>query len=698
MRKSLSNIALAGALMMLLGATIGASRARAGETTANDCLIAIEDGQGFVSSGKKSVLTCTDGAACDSDGATDGKCTVKVQACVKLAGCAARPLDLNLKKTKVSPKKLAFVIPSSACGSFVDIVLAKDKGKKSKKTLTAKAVTTEKPAKKNTDIDKVQVVCAKCTDPSGSCVPPTTTTSVTVTTTTTSTSTTTNPCGNGVIDNGETCDPDAVPNGCSGGTPFCNPDTCASCQANCSQLAFTTGLPTIACSFPGGGDHGQPPYTGFVNGDPEGLGHCVSTKCNNGSAGNPGPTGSTGDCTVDADCNACKSNLCDNGSLGTGNSACTTNSDCTKLYDLGAGCLYIGGGLASSVPPGPTPDGSTTIFGVQDCSGNNLTLTALQTGSPRTCTVGPSASSKHCANGSPGTDGQSACTQDADCLTTCVDNSNAACNQPNGCHCNNGAPGLPGKDRGTCSVQGTCGGTSGTCSLDPASQCGCDLDCNGACSQDSHCGNASAGVCQPDPSCFFGNPLPIENSGLSTCVLNVVDDGASGTADKAAGSSSTQLPLKSWVYLTGVEVEDFGSGHPCPICQPDNTCNAGPRKGLPCHTDSSLLVTHDCPPPPHLFLAPLGVVLGPLTTATATSSDSGGVFCNPQQDAGAFGVAGVTFTETGSAAVGGLDVTAKAATLASVFCIPATNNILIDASANLPGPGAIGLPGEVRLR
>jgi hypothetical protein len=43
-------------------------------------------------------------------------------------------------------------------------------------------------------------------------------------------------------------------------------------------------------------------------------------------------------------------------------------------------------------------------------------------------------------------------------------------------------------------------------------------------------------------------------------------------------------------------------------------------------------------------------------------------------------------------------VTAQDATLASIFCIPATNNLLIDASANLPGPGAIALPGTVRLR
>jgi hypothetical protein len=36
-------------------------------------------------------------------------------------------------------------------------------------------------------------------------------------------------------------------------------------------------------------------------------------------------------------------------------------------------------------------------------------------------------------------------------------------------------------------------------------------------------------------------------------------------------------------------------------------------------------------------------------------------------------------------------------TLASVFCIPATGNFLIDGAANLPGPGATSLPGNLSL-
>ena len=38
-----------------------------------------------------------------------------------------------------------------------------------------------------------------------------------------------------------------------------------------------------------------------------------------------------------------------------------------------------------------------------------------------------------------------------------------------------------------------------------------------------------------------------------------------------------------------------------------------------------------------------------------------------------------------------------AATLVSVFCIPPTYNSTVDASADLPGPGAVSLPGQAQF-
>jgi hypothetical protein len=52
-----------------------------------------------------------------------------------------------------------------------------------------------------------------------------------------------------------------------------------------------------------------------------------------------------------------------------------------------------------------------------------------------------------------------------------------------------------------------------------------------------------------------------------------------------------------------------------------------------------------------------------------------------------------TITETGVAAGAVTTGTPASATLASAFCIAATSNALVNASADLPGPGAIALPG-----
>jgi hypothetical protein len=618
-----------------------------GNDPATECLIDLQDSDG---ESLASTVSCTDGDECDDDGATNGSCKIRVRACLNTPSTSCQPAPI--KVAKVKPRKLGISVTpnaaSSACGAFTEsLVLNLRKGgdKPSKpKRLKATVKGTERRV---SDADKVKVTCQPC--PTESCVPTTTTSSSTSTSTTTSTSSTTLPCGNGVVDTaagescdynavpngcgaatplceatctqctscgngivdaGEACDPDAPVNNCGGGTPFCNAD-CTACQAECSQLAFTLGDPTADCGFPGQGAPAAPPHTG---------------------------------------------------DLRDGTDAVVANGQ------LGQGCLYIGGGLASIVPPGPTPDGSTNFFEVASCAGNALTLGPSANPNPRTCTRGP-GTAKHCVNGHPGL-GEGVCNADADCNPVCTDPQGGTCETGEDCSCIDGAGGLDG---------------------------------NGDCTQNGHCGVSSASqtaslVCLPDPQCFFGNPLPINNTGTSTCVLNVIADGVTGTADKAAGSGSITMPLKSWVYLTGVEA-DFSSGNACPICQA-GVCNAGEREGLPCTTNSDLLTTHDCPPPDHLFLAPLDVTLGPLTTGVAQdTSDATGIFCPSQPNGGAFGLPDVRkITQTGSPAAGGFTVTDTPTTLASVFCIPATLNLLIDSSANLPGPGAIGLGGTARLR
>jgi len=93
------------------------------------------------------------------------------------------------------------------------------------------------------------------------------------------------------------------------------------------------------------------------------------------------------------------------------------------------------------------------------------------------------------------------------------------------------------------------------------------------------------------------------------------------------------------------------------------------------------------------------VNLSPLTTGTASLSAANGVFCPGQQTAGCFGDTDCELIrETGSAAGSLLPIgTPHDTILASTFCIPATGSVLIDAEADLPGPGATSLPGRFRL-
>ena len=83
--------------------------------------------------------------------------------------------------------------------------------------------------------------------------------------------------------------------------------------------------------------------------------------------------------------------------------ACTT-----KIDDLGASCLYIGGGSASTVPPGATPAGASSYLNV----GAGNTLVASKGTGKLDCTQGSNPSAKHCVNANAP---QPSCTSDADC-------------------------------------------------------------------------------------------------------------------------------------------------------------------------------------------------------------------------------------------------------------------------------------------
>src|SRR5262249_17079840 len=157
------------------------------------------------------------------------------------------------------------------------------------------------------------------------------------------------------------------------------------------------------------------------------------------------------------------------------------------------GCLYFGGGKATIVPPGLIPDGSTEMYAI---TGPGTLGGSAGTG-PKDCSMGPGPG-KHCVNAH--------CNSDADCGNV----ANA---------CNAGAP-------------------PGSCAAGPK-------PAPIVCTTDADCGGGSTS-CRLDANCFFGPPLPIPSpppsDALTTCVLNVVAQTATGTFDATTGASSVQLP------------------------------------------------------------------------------------------------------------------------------------------------------------
>jgi hypothetical protein len=249
--------------------------------------------------------------------------------------------------------------------------------------------------------------------------------------------------------------------------------------------------------------------------------------------------------------------------------------------------------------------------------------------------------------------------------------------------------------------------------------------------------------------CLFGPPLSIPNpasGATSVCVINNVAAQAgtgTGTLICASGETDLDLPLQSDVYLTGPIL----GTQACPTCTGgtpgtcgSGTCNGGTRDGMPCTPETSPLgasypTSHDCPPPNGTFIGSLPVPFA-LTTGTQTktafnTSGMMNVFCgfcfdslltssfqNPPHpcDADADCTTGnftscrqhsqgglrnpfaTMITETGVASgVCLLDELPHAATLVSVFCVPPSYNGIVDPSGELPGPGAVSLPGTAQL-
>ena len=261
--------------------------------------------------------------------------------------------------------------------------------------------------------------------------------------------------------------------------------------------------------------------------------------------------------------------------------------------------------------------------------------------------------------------------------------------------------------------------------------------------------------------CFFGAPLPVPNPGstpTSVCVINTLSADVSGTVDCSTGATDIAAPLSSVLFLTGDTSTDPGSTipgiQPCPLCV-SGTCVAGPNNGMACVAGTSAInasfpTSNDCPPDPMFNIGTLPVnfalTSGSLTwSGTTATNDTGSTtsvqnrvfsgFCRDADGTGAF--AGSTPAtaqlcwENGMAAgaacsgefesceqrtngafgpAGGANRTIvavgnstsllggpAAGTLVSIFTIRPTFDPTVDAAGDLPGPGAVALPGTASL-
>jgi hypothetical protein len=215
-------------------------------------------------------------------------------------------------------------------------------------------------------------------------------------------------------------------------------------------------------------------------------------------------------------------------------------------------------------------------------------------------------------------------------------------------------------------------------------------DGSGLCTGDADCGGG-VGNCQLDANCLFGAPIPVPNPtpALTACAVNVIATDPCGTSNLTTGAASLTLSISARLYLTG------DPASPCPRCEA-GTCSGGARAGQPCSGGvGSAGTSVDCLPDPTEFLGALDVSPLTLSTGTATLSSADGNFCPAQRTPGAFGTGVVarTIRQRGTPLLGGPSLFST--TLAGNFCVPASQNDLVDNLVDAPGPGSVSAPGTI---
>jgi hypothetical protein len=613
----------------------------------NDCLLSFEGVPDDATQG--GAVTCDDcNPACDTDGVTTANkaCTFNIRACANQPGTGCTAADLKKVKVqklsgscKVTGLKFTPSGSSSVCGAFTGVIVkTKKNGRKPGKCkLKVSTKSTTKP--RQVDNDVLTLTCAPQT--ATSC-PTTTTTTMVVSTTTT---TIAPRCGNGTVESGEQCDPPCGA-GCGGGE-ICNSQcqceaatACACGTPDPTQLKFTT---TLAATFnqacgsiqnSSGGEVAPLVCGGLYFG---GGGDAVPL---------PAIVPDMGVSTMKACCSGSELTLAATSPTDTGNARTCS----------GEGCFFGA--------PLPIPNTLPNASAISTCVINKVAQNAVGN---LACTTGeadlslPLTSEVYLfgdlLNGStadrPNAPGIQPCPI---CSRVCAGGANA------GLPC--AADGAPDCPASTCDAATTClGGPNHGQACTPSSSitpvCDAGDRFEKPCGSDTDCPGASAGACNTKRSPYptTHDCPPPGGTGQPIGSLPIGFALTTGTTSKTAAPKGSQQRVFCG-YCRDVDDTFCFEGDPGSGCPASSAIHA-------CDSDA------DCSQPFEACEQKTqgAFAFGTANTLSATGSPAGPIATGAPQDS----------------------------TLVSIFCIPPTFNAAIDASADLPGPGAVALPGNAQL-
>jgi hypothetical protein len=391
--------------------------------------------------------------------------------------------------------------------------------------------------------------------------------------------------------------------------------------------------------------------------------------------------------------------------IGAGNCGTLKNSTGGLIQNLACGGLYTGGGTNSVPLPFQVPDMGSSLTGVSACAGTSLTLTNLtstQTTSNRNCT------SVGCLFGPPLPIPNSASTPTSVCVinTVAADASGTA-------DCSSGASALNLPLTSELFLDGDLFPAAPGIQVCPVCNktCNAGSNLNGPCNVDADCPGAGGGSCAGSNKCHGG-----PNDGLGCTPA----DSVVGTLSVFPTSHDCPppplmdiggLPI-AFALTTGTTTVTAHplSGMPrvfCGFCRDVNAAGTNCFEGDP---DTSPPIA-GCPKNSLCTgnMLPFNCCTGSGTgscnqapkscTSASQCTDGNGTWPDCQQkDPGAFSSSTAnTITETGAPSGDLTDGLGHASTLVSIFCVPPTFNKTVDNAGDLPGPGAVSLPGTAQV-